>query len=133
MSTPATPLGPDGLPLGQTLRPQWEVSPRQVRDGLANPPERRPLLVDCRRAEEREFNRIEGSVFIPMSEIESRLDELEGESGGREADIVIYCHHGARSLKVALALQAHGFTGARSMAGGIDLWSLDIDPDVPRY
>jgi rhodanese-related sulfurtransferase len=125
------PLDANGLPLGYPFRPQDEVTPRQTRAVLAS--DRPALLLDCRRPEEWQFNRIAGATHVPMNEIERRLDELEGEDGQRDQPIIVYCHHGRRSMNVTLQLRAHGFTNVRSMAGGIDLWSVDIDPSVPRY
>lgn len=128
---PAPAIDDRGLPVGSQLRPGWEVSPRAVRDGAAAPDA--PLLLDCRRPEEWAFNRIAGATHVPMGEIESRLDDVEEAAGGRDRPIVVYCHHGVRSMRVAAALRAHGFSGAVSMAGGIDLWSIAVDPAVPRY
>ena len=65
-----------------------------------------------------------------MSEIESRLSELEPY---RERHVIVYCHHGMRSLHVSHWLRRQGFTRAQSMAGGIDAWSQEIDPGVSRY
>ena len=59
-----------------------------------------------------------------------RIADLEPH---RQREIIIHCHHGGRSLRVANWLRRNGFEGARSMAGGIDQWSLQIDPSIPRY
>lgn len=91
------------------------------------------LLLDCRREHEWRTARIEGSVLIPMNEVAMRLDEIEGPDGERDRPIVVHCHGGRRSLKVTALLRAAGFSDVRSMAGGIELWSIDIDPGVPRY
>ncbi len=88
------------------------------------------LLVDCREPPEHEYCRIEGSRLIPMNETPNRLSELEGH---RESRIVVYCHHGGRSLHVAQWLRAQGFDLVQNMSGGIDAWSLAIDPTLPRY
>lgn len=88
------------------------------------------LLLDCREADEYQTAHIEGAVLLPMSEIQERLGELEGKQQQR---IVVHCHHGGRSLRVARWLQGQGFTQVQSMAGGIDDWSVRIDPSVPRY
>jgi len=88
------------------------------------------LLVDCREPDEHSIARIEGAVLIPMQTIPERLPELEPQRAGR---IVVHCHHGVRSLRVVRFLRDRGFAGARSMAGGIDAWSLEIDPATPRY
>lgn len=87
-------------------------------------------LVDCREADEFELCRIDGASLAPMSELRDRLTELEPHRGQR---IVVHCHHGGRSLRVAMFLRQQGFQQAQSMAGGIDAWSERIDPAVPRY
>ena len=65
-----------------------------------------------------------------MGQIQSRLADLNEHARDK---IVVVCHHGVRSMRIAAFLRQHGFVDVRSMAGGIDLWSRDIDPDVPRY
>ncbi len=132
MSKP-TPLDTRGLPAGYNFRPEWEVTPRDVQTLMRDRTRTTPIFVDCRRPDEHDVARIEGSVLIPMQDIERRADELEGEGGSRSHPLIVHCHHGARSLRVATTLRAMGFTDVRSMAGGIDLWSLDIDPGIPRY
>jgi rhodanese-related sulfurtransferase len=129
---PAAGLDARGLPAGYLLRPELEITPRQTREAIKSA-QTPPLLVDCRRPDEWDLARIQGAVHLPMDEIERRADELEGDEGQRDHPVIVYCHHGRRSLRVTLALKAMGFTDVRSMAGGIDLWSIDIDPSVPRY
>lgn len=90
----------------------------------------RPLLLDCRTAEEHAIARIEGSVLIPMQEIAERLAELDP---WRDKPIIVHCHHGVRSLRVTHFLREKGFSQAQSMKGGIDAWSVEVDPSVPRY
>ena len=68
--------------------------------------------------------------LIPMAQIPTRLAELSAQP---ERHIVVHCHHGGRSLRVAQYLRAQGLPNVQSMAGGIDLWSQAIDPNVPRY
>jgi rhodanese-related sulfurtransferase len=87
-------------------------------------------LLDCRELNEVATARIEGSLHIPMREIPSRLAELEPHKAGR---IVTHCHHGGRSQRVTQFLRQQGFDQAQNLAGGIDAWSLEIDPTVPRY
>lgn len=89
-----------------------------------------PLLLDCRQEDEYSIARIRGAVLIPMSELPQRLPELQAH---RDARIVVHCHHGGRSLRVANWLRAQGFSQAQTMEGGIDAWSQVIDPSVPRY
>lgn len=87
-------------------------------------------FIDCREADEYDVCRIAGAKLLPMSELRDRLPELESHRSER---IVIHCHHGGRSLRVAAFLRQQGFDQAQSMAGGIDAWSARIDPQVPRY
>lgn len=88
------------------------------------------VLIDCREPDEHAIARIEGSRLLPMSEIQQRTGELEQD---RQRQIVVHCHHGGRSLRVAQWLRQNGFAGAQSMSGGIDEWSVQIDNKVPRY
>lgn len=91
---------------------------------------RRPLILDCRTPEEHAIARIEGAVLIPMQEIAERLSELEP---WRDKPIIVHCHHGVRSLRVTHFLREKGFSQAQSMKGGIDAWSVEVDPSVTRY
>ena len=88
------------------------------------------LLLDCREQQEWDHVHIEGATLIPMSEIQDRVTELEEH---RDRDIVVYCHHGGRSLQVAQWLQQQGFSSVLNMTGGIDVWSQEIDSSLPRY
>lgn len=88
------------------------------------------LLLDCREATEYEVASIPGAVLLPMSEIQDRIDEL---TASRNQLVVVHCHHGGRSLRVALWLRQQGFDRVQSMAGGIDAWSQQIDDSIPRY
>ena len=94
----------------------------QLGDGL--------VLIDCRESDEYAVASIKGARLVPMSELANRVEEL-GQL--RECEIVVHCHHGGRSLRVARWLREQGFASAQSMAGGIDQWSQTIDPGVPRY
>lgn len=86
------------------------------------------VLLDCRTDEERLWCRIDPSLHIPMAQVPQRYVELPSEK-----PIVVYCHHGVRSLRVTQFLLDQGFNDVVSMAGGIDAWSVQIDPSVPRY
>ena len=86
------------------------------------------LLVDVREQWEYDACRIEGAKLIPMRTIPANLQALDGDE-----DVICYCHHGQRSLDVATWLRAQGVENAQSLAGGIDRWSIEIDPSVPRY
>ncbi len=103
----------------------YEVQPEEVK-ALQNSED--VVLLDVREPWERETARIEGSRFIPMGDIPSRLQEIDPD--GR---IIVYCHHGVRSMNVTAWLRQQGIDKAQSMAGGIDRWSRFVDPTVPLY
>jgi len=86
------------------------------------------LFIDVREPWEYQTTHIEGSTLIPLGQIPANVARLE------QADsVILFCHHGMRSLDAAAWLRSQGVAGARSMAGGIDRWSTEIDPRVPRY
>lgn len=88
------------------------------------------LFLDCREADEYETVSISGATLLPMSALQDRVGELDGRQADR---IVIHCHHGGRSLRVANWLRKQGFANAQSMAGGIDQWACEIEPGMGRY
>jgi rhodanese-related sulfurtransferase len=102
------------------------LGPRQVAERLRS--DEPPLLVDVREGWEREIANIPGSRHIPMTALAGRLDEIPSDR-----DVILYCHHGARSLQVARWLEWQGYTRLANLEGGIDAWSLDVDPQTPRY
>ena len=104
-----------------------EISVAQLQTLLASP--EKPLLLDVREPWEYDTAHIDGSTLIPMNEIPGRAHQELDE----EAPILVLCHHGARSLSVAAWLRQQGFDKAQSVSGGIDAWSRQIDPQVPRY
>jgi adenylyltransferase/sulfurtransferase len=87
-------------------------------------------LLDVRRPEEHATAALPNSVLVPLDELEHRVDEIRPPPG---ATIVAYCHHGVRSLGAAAFLERAGIGPVVSLRGGIDAWSLQIDPQVPRY
>ena len=87
-------------------------------------------LIDVRQPEEDAFARIEGGVLIPLMELPVRLGEIQPADG---TPVVVYCHHGVRSLKAAYFLAQSGVENVASLDGGIEAWSLTVDPGVPRY
>jgi rhodanese-related sulfurtransferase len=86
------------------------------------------VLLDCREPQEWSYCQIGGAVFAPMSRFLQYLTDLDPDK-----PTVVYCHTGVRSVFVAAYLQNQGFANVVSMAGGIDAWSRDVDPTVPRY
>lgn len=87
-------------------------------------------LLDVRREWEHATAALPNSVLIPLDELPSRLDEIDPPEG---ATVVVYCHHGIRSLSGAAILQGVGIEPVVSLAGGIDAWSEEIDTSVPKY
>ena len=86
------------------------------------------LLVDVREPWEHQICRIEGAELISLGRLPMEWQRLD-----QAGEVILYCHHGIRSLDAAAWLRAQGVESARSLAGGIDRWSREIDPSVPRY
>lgn len=86
------------------------------------------MLLDVREPHELATAAIAGSHHIPMREIPGRTSELP-----KDQEIVVMCHHGARSARVAGFLETQGFTNVINLDGGIDAWSKQIDPSVANY
>jgi len=107
-----------------------EVSPESVAAWIDLPESGRPRLIDCREAEELAICQIPGNEWVPLGEFPERVGALTDDPG---RGVVVYCHHGMRSMRAALFLRSRGFDNAFSMHGGIELWSLTVDPEVPRY
>ncbi|MFN2572682.1 MAG: molybdopterin-synthase adenylyltransferase MoeB [Gemmatimonadales bacterium] len=103
-----------------------EISPRDLQRERGHRPNL--LLLDVREPREADIARIEGARLIPLRELASRLSELPSH-----AEIVAHCHHGQRSLKAREILKGAGFASVRSLAGGIDAWSREVDDSIPRY
>jgi rhodanese-related sulfurtransferase len=104
----------------------YEISPQELREHQERNEE--VILIDVREPWEREASSIQPSRHIPMADVPSSLCELDPET-----HIVVYCHHGMRSLNVTDWLRKQGYEKVQSLAGGIDRWSLQIDAAVPRY
>ena len=103
-----------------------EIEPQALAE-MMNANEKKPFLIDCREPWEHEIARIEGATLIPMRQVPQSLELIP-----ENATVVVYCHHGMRSLNVTGWLRQRGIE-AQSLRGGIDCWSLEIDPAVPRY
>jgi rhodanese-related sulfurtransferase len=91
----------------------------------------RPLrLVDVRECDEYTICHIDGSEHMPLSCFRADGSEV---SGGKSDVILVLCHHGVRSLIAARYFDQLGFEDVRSIAGGIDRWAIEVDPEMPRY
>jgi rhodanese-related sulfurtransferase len=111
------------------MTPALEITPQEVKRKLDSG--EAVSILDVREPAEYQQARIEGAMLVPMNTVPAALQELDAKAG--EALLVVYCHHGVRSLNVANWLRNQGVENVVSMAGGIDRWSLEIDPSVPRY
>ena len=109
-----------------------QVRPHQLPAWLATKSDARPLVLDVREPGEVKASSVKAEGFelvhIPMNEIPGRLGQLDP---GRA--VAVLCHHGTRSQRVAMFLQHHGFEDLANIAGGIEAWSQELDPGVPRY
>jgi len=105
-----------------------QITPPELAAWLADQGREKPLLLDVREPWEFEKARIAGAQLVPMREIAQRLDEI---SPARP--IVAICHHGGRSLQVAMFLEKNGYKNVHNLAGGVDGWSKTVDPSVPLY
>ena len=108
--------------------PVREVTPTALHQQLAGPGPR-PVLLDVRTPEEHALVALPESVLIPIQEFNERLAELDALKG---KTVVVYCHSGVRSFHAAAFLATRG-VDATSLAGGIDRYSVDVDPSLPRY
>ena len=122
------PLDDRGLPPDYQLDPALELSPRELKHRLDQGDDL--FLLDCRTPREFAIARIEGAILLPLQTLPQRVGQLDACP---DREIVTLCHHGIRSLKAAHLLRRAGFNSVRSLAGGLDAWSLAIDSTVPRY
>ena len=106
-----------------------EVTPQQVKQRLASG--EKLFLIDVREPSEHQTASIKDTQLIPMRTVPANLQQLEAMSD--EAPLIVFCHHGVRSLQVVQWLREQGIENCQSMSGGIDRWSYEIDSTVPRY
>ncbi len=105
-----------------------EITPQDLAIHLQNG--QPVILIDVRQPWENQLARLPGSTLIPLGELSQHVHEIPAELG---KVVVIYCHHGVRSLSAVGYLQRLGYQNVRSLAGGIDAWSCEVDASVPRY
>jgi len=105
---------------------QW--SPTQLKACLDAAADNAPVLLDVREPNEFEYCHIDGSVHMPMASVPARLTELD-----RDAQTVVICHHGGRSMQVAMFLKQQGFSNVINLAGGVAGWARQVDPSMPQY
>jgi rhodanese-related sulfurtransferase len=106
-----------------------EVLPQEVKRRLDS--SEKIALIDVREPSEFALARIENAELVPMRTVPAELSRLDART---DVDtLIVFCHHGVRSLNVVNWLREQGVNACQSMIGGIDRWSLEIDPSVPRY
>jgi rhodanese-related sulfurtransferase len=110
------------------VNPEWEVHPTDVARRKAAAEDF--LLLDVRQHSEWVHAHIAGATLLPLPELAEKVDQLVDYF---EKSIVVYCHHGGRSLAATKYLRQRGFLQVHSMAGGIDAWSQIVDPTLRRY
>jgi len=103
-----------------------EITPADVKTRLDQG--EKPVLIDVREHWEYDLCRIEGAKHVPLGSLAASLETLPDVD-----EVICYCHRGMRSLDAAAWLRFHGIERAKSLAGGIERWSLEVDPKVPRY
>jgi rhodanese-related sulfurtransferase len=105
---------------------ELEITPAEMKARLDRG--EKLVLVDVREPWEHQLCRIDGAQLVPLGSLAASLETLPDVD-----ELICYCHHGMRSLDAAAWLRLQGIEKAKSLAGGIERWSLEIDPRVPRY
>jgi rhodanese-related sulfurtransferase len=105
---------------------ELEITPADVKARMERG--EKLVLIDVREPWEHQLCRIEGAKLVPLGSLAASLQTLPDVD-----EVICYCHHGMRSLDAAAWLRFQGIEKAKSLAGGIERWSLEVDPKVPRY
>ena len=105
-----------------------QISPSELAAWLSDESRDKPVLLDVREPWEFERARIEGAQLVPMREVPGRIGEIE-----QGKPVVAICHHGGRSMQVALFLEKAGYNNVHNLVGGVDAWSRTVDASVPLY
>jgi rhodanese-related sulfurtransferase len=105
---------------------ELQISPAEVKSRMDRG--EKIVLLDVREPWEYELCRIEGAKLVPLGSLAANVNGLLGVD-----EVICYCHHGMRSLDAAAWLRFQGIEKAKSLSGGIERWSTDVDPHVPRY
>jgi len=106
-----------------------EVSPQEVKRRIDAG--EKLFMIDVREPHEFDQAHIEKSELIPMRSVPAQVQSREASAD--QGTLIVFCHHGVRSLNVVSWLREQGIEACQSMAGGIDAWSLTVDPAIPRY
>ena len=104
------------------------LAPAQLAAWLGDTARAKPVLLDVREPWEFQTCHIAQSQHMPMAQVPARFSELD-----REAETVVICHHGGRSMQVGFFLEKQGFKHVHNLAGGVDAWARSVDPAMPKY
>ena len=105
-----------------------QLTAAQLKVWLDDPARERPVLLDVREPWEVQICALPDAVHVPMREVPARAGEIDPE-----APVVAICHHGARSMQVAVFLERNGYSNTYNLAGGVDAWAKTVDPSMPVY
>ncbi len=105
-----------------------QITPVQLAEWLQDASRPAPFLLDVREPSEFAYCAIPGSVPMPMASVPARAQELPDD-----VEIVVICHHGGRSMQVAMFLERQGFASLINLAGGVAQWAQQVDPAMPQY
>jgi len=105
-----------------------QLRPAQLAQWLADDSRPAPLLLDVREPWEFELCHLDGAQHMPMHLVPVRFGELSPDQ-----DIVVICHHGARSMQVGMFLESRGFAAINNLTGGVEAWATEVDPTMRRY
>jgi rhodanese-related sulfurtransferase len=105
-----------------------QITPAELAAWVADKSRAKPLLLDVREPWELQACSIAGALHVPMGEIPARAGEIDPQG-----DVVVICHHGGRSMQVAMFLEKNGFPKVHNLAGGVDAWAKSVDPAMPVY
>jgi rhodanese-related sulfurtransferase len=105
-----------------------QIRPVELAAWLGDATRAKPVLLDVREPWETQICAIPGSKLVPMREVPARAGELEADQ-----EVVVICHHGGRSMQVALFLERNGHAKVHNLAGGVDAWAKTVDPSMPVY
>lgn len=105
-----------------------QISPRQLQERLAAAAAEKPVLLDVREPWEFQICNLPGSMLMPMRTVPARLAELDSD-----AEIIVICHHGMRSMQVAMFLEQQGFPRVYNLTGGVNGWARAVESSMPVY
>lgn len=105
-----------------------QIAAAELAAWLGDASRAKPQLLDVREPWEVQICGIPGAAHVPMRQIPARAGELDPDQ-----DVVVICHHGARSMQVAMFLERSGYSKVHNLAGGVDSWAKTVDPSMPVY